>query len=40
MYQQRQITTDKREIKDFSKLPSATIFIPKTLDEKPRQTFG
>lgn len=27
------ITEDKREIKDFPKLPSATSFIPKTLDE-------
>jgi hypothetical protein len=26
-------TADKREIKDFAKLPSATSFIRKTLDE-------
>jgi len=26
-------TADKREIKDFPKLPSATSFIRKTLDE-------
>jgi len=27
------LTTDKREIKDFPKLPSATFFIRETLDE-------
>ena len=27
------ITADKREIKDFPKLPSATSFIRRTLDE-------
>jgi len=30
---QRQITADKREIKDFPKLPSATSFIRKPLNE-------
>ena len=29
----RRLTADKREIKDFPKLPSATSFIRKTLDE-------
>jgi hypothetical protein len=29
------ITVDKREIKDFPKLPSATSFIRKTLYEMP-----
>ena len=30
---ERHITADKREIKDFPKLPSATSFIRKTLYE-------
>jgi len=30
---QQQITADKREIKGFPKLPSATSFIRKTLSE-------
>jgi len=30
------ITADKREIKDFPKLPSATSFIRKTLSEMPK----
>jgi len=30
---QRQITADKKEIKDFPKLPSATSFIRKALYE-------
>jgi len=30
---QRQITADKREIKDFLKFPSATSFIRNTLGE-------
>jgi len=33
MREQLRITADKREIKDFLKLPSATSFIRKTLDE-------
>ncbi|GAG66557.1 unnamed protein product, partial [marine sediment metagenome] len=32
-------TADKREIKDFSKLPSATSFIRKTLYEIPNPSF-
>jgi len=34
------ITADKREIKDFSKLPSATSFIRKTLSEIALRRFG
>jgi len=34
----QRITADKREIKDFLKLPSATSFIRKTLGEM--QTLG
>lgn len=30
---EQRLTADKREIKDFPKLPSATSFIPKTLSE-------
>jgi len=30
-YKRRRTTADKREIKDFPKLPSATSFIHKTL---------
>jgi len=33
------ITADKREIKDFPKLPSATSFIRKTLYEIPNPAF-
>ena len=34
------ITADKREIKDFPKLPSATSFIRKTLSEMPEPALG
>jgi|GEM_PF-2238083 len=34
------ITADKREIKDFPKLPSATSFIRKTLSEIPLKIGG
>jgi len=34
--QQQRITANKREIKDFPKLPSATSFIRKTLSEIAR----
>ena len=30
---EQRITADKREIRDFPKLPSATSFIRKTLDD-------
>jgi len=33
MYPQRQITADKRKIKDFPKSPSATSFIRKPLGD-------
>jgi len=32
-------TADKREIKDFLKLPSATSFIPRTLSEIARSPY-
>ena len=32
-------TADKREIKDLSKLPSATSFIRHTLSEMPKPAF-
>jgi len=35
----RRITADKREIKDFPKLPSATSFIRDTLSEMPAVAF-
>ena len=31
------LTADKREIRDFPKLPSATSFIPKTLYAMPKR---
>jgi len=33
MMTKHRLTADKREIKDFPKLPSATSFIPNTLGE-------
>jgi hypothetical protein len=35
----RRLTADKREIKDFLKLPSATSFIRNTLSEMPKSAF-
>jgi len=37
--EQHRITADKREIKNFPKLPSATSFICKTLGEMQKLTF-
>ena len=35
----QRITADKREIKDFPKLPSATYFIRRTLGENRKNIF-